>query len=115
MTWRPSSLLTTQSVSDLRPSSVPAINKAIMTVFVLRDDQTLVPLEPAEFATEDDFQLLLAKFPSLLSWEQNDAGCPDGGCCSNGKGRFPQRTAAAVDGRSTTFSLIKTAYPRRSK
>ena len=47
-----------------------------MTVFVLRDEQTLVPLEPAEFATEDDFQLLLAKFPSLLSWEQNDAGMP---------------------------------------
>jgi hypothetical protein len=47
-----------------------------MTVFVLRDEQTLVPLEPAEFATEDDFQLLLAKFPSLLSWEQNDTGMP---------------------------------------
>jgi hypothetical protein len=47
-----------------------------MTVFVLRDEQTLVPLEPTEFATEDDFQLLLAKFPSLLSWEQNDAGIP---------------------------------------
>jgi hypothetical protein len=47
-----------------------------MTVFVLRDERTLVPLEPAEFATEDDFQLLLAKFPSLLSWEQNDAGMP---------------------------------------
>ena len=47
-----------------------------MTVFVLRDEQTLVALEPAEFATEDDFQLLLAKFPSLLSWEQNDAGMP---------------------------------------
>lgn len=45
-----------------------------MTVFVLRDEQTLVPLESAEFATEDDFQLLLAKFPSLLSWEQNDTG-----------------------------------------
>jgi hypothetical protein len=47
-----------------------------MTVFVLRDEQTLVALEPAEFATEDDFQLLLAKFPSLLCWEQNDTGMP---------------------------------------
>src|SRR3954453_3373103 len=47
-----------------------------MTVFILRDDQTLVALEPVEFPTEDDFQLLLAKFPSLLSWEQNDTGMP---------------------------------------
>src|SRR5690242_4835410 len=47
-----------------------------MTVFVLRDEQTLVPPESTEFATEDDFQLLLVKFPSLLSWEQNDAEVP---------------------------------------
>jgi hypothetical protein len=47
-----------------------------MTVFVLRDEYTLVPLEASEFSTEADFQTLLARFPSLLSWEQNDAGMP---------------------------------------
>src|ERR1700730_6419751 len=43
-----------------------------MIVFVLKDAETLVALQPAEFASEDDFQQLLAKFPSLLSWDQND-------------------------------------------
>ena len=43
-----------------------------MSVFVLKDAETLVALQPAEFASEDDFQQLLAKFPSLLSWDQND-------------------------------------------
>ena len=44
-----------------------------MTVFVLKDNETLVPLEPSEFPSEDEFQKLLATFPSLLSWDQNDA------------------------------------------
>src|SRR5437868_7499535 len=43
-----------------------------MSVFILKDAETLVALQPAEFASEDDFQQLLAKFPSLLSWDQND-------------------------------------------
>src|SRR5437868_5542457 len=43
-----------------------------MSVFVLKDAETLVALQPTEFASEDDFQQLLAKFPSLLSWDQND-------------------------------------------
>ena len=43
-----------------------------MSVFVLKDAETLVALQPAEFASEDDFQQLLAKFPPLLSWDQND-------------------------------------------
>jgi hypothetical protein len=47
-----------------------------MTIFVLKDGQEPVPLEPVEFATEDEFQRLLANFPSLLSWDQNDAGLP---------------------------------------
>lgn len=36
-------------------------------VFVLKDKHTLVPMEAADFASENDFQLLLAKFPELLS------------------------------------------------
>lgn len=39
-------------------------------VFVLRDKDTLVPMEPAHFASEDDLQGLLAKFPALLSGDQ---------------------------------------------
>lgn len=46
-----------------------------MTLFVLKDNETLVPLEPSEFPSEDEFQKLLATFPSLLSWDQND-GAP---------------------------------------
>jgi hypothetical protein len=43
-----------------------------MSVFVFKDSETLVALQPAEFPREDDFQQLLAKFPSLLSGGQTD-------------------------------------------
>ena len=43
-----------------------------MTVFVLKDPQTLVAMQPADFASEDHFQALLADFPSLLSGDQGD-------------------------------------------
>jgi hypothetical protein len=36
-------------------------------VYVLADPDKLVPMNPAEFVTEDDFQRLLVKFPELLS------------------------------------------------
>jgi hypothetical protein len=45
-------------------------------VFVLKDHQTLVAMQPASFASEDDFQRLLADFPALLSGEQIDAAAP---------------------------------------
>jgi hypothetical protein len=38
-----------------------------MSVFVLTDSQTLVPMQPASFEAETDFQELLARFPELLS------------------------------------------------
>jgi hypothetical protein len=41
-----------------------------MSVFVFKDLETLVALQPAEFAPEDDSQQLLAKFPPLLSGGQ---------------------------------------------
>jgi hypothetical protein len=44
-----------------------------VSVFVLKDPETLVALQPAEFAREDDFQQLLAKFPSLLSGGQAES------------------------------------------
>jgi len=43
-----------------------------VSVFVLKDSETLVALQPAKFASEDDFQHLLAKFPALLSGGQTD-------------------------------------------
>jgi hypothetical protein len=47
-----------------------------MSVFVLRDAETLVALQPAAFVSEDDFQHLLARFPSLLSGGQTDETSP---------------------------------------
>lgn len=38
-----------------------------MGVFVLTDSRTLVPMQPASFPAETDFQELLARFPELLS------------------------------------------------
>ncbi len=45
-------------------------------VFVLRDAATLVAMQPASFASEDDFQRLLADFPALLIGDQIDAEVP---------------------------------------
>ena len=45
-------------------------------VFVLKDQETLIPMQPASFASEDDFQRLLASFPALLAGEQIDSRAP---------------------------------------
>jgi hypothetical protein len=45
-------------------------------VFVLQPDDSLIPMEPAQFATEDDFQRLLARFPALLVGDQIDQSAP---------------------------------------
>jgi hypothetical protein len=45
-------------------------------VFVLRDENTLVPMQVASFASEDDFQRLLADFPALLAGDQMDRNNP---------------------------------------
>ena len=45
-------------------------------VFVLRDPATLVPMQAASFASEDDFQRLLAAFPALLGGDQIDTDIP---------------------------------------
>lgn len=45
-------------------------------VFVLKDAKTLVEMQPASFASEDDFQRLLAAFPSLLAGQQIDNAAP---------------------------------------
>ncbi|ESX23421.1 hypothetical protein [Mesorhizobium sp. LSJC264A00] len=45
-------------------------------VFVLQADQALVPMQPAHFAAELDFQKLLSKFPSLLVGDQIDPDNP---------------------------------------
>ena len=45
-------------------------------VFVLQGTDTLVPMQPEEFATEVNFQALLSKFPSLLVGDQIDPDEP---------------------------------------
>ena len=45
-------------------------------VFVLQGDQSLVPMQPAQFASENDFQDLLARFPALLVGDQIDPENP---------------------------------------
>lgn len=45
-------------------------------VFVLTDKTSLVPMQMANFATEEDFQDLLARFPALLAGDQIDAANP---------------------------------------
>lgn len=45
-------------------------------VFVLQSDDSLVSMPPARFATEDDFQRLLSRFPALLVGDQIDPENP---------------------------------------
>jgi hypothetical protein len=45
-------------------------------VFLLQGGDSLVPMEPAAFATEDDFQRLLSRFPALLVGDQVDPESP---------------------------------------
>ena len=45
-------------------------------VFVLKDAKTLVPMQPADFDTEEQFQRLLADFPALLAAVQGDNDTP---------------------------------------
>lgn len=45
-------------------------------VFVLQNDETLIPMQPAEFAAELDFQALLTRFPALLVGDQIDPDNP---------------------------------------
>src|SRR5271167_2271925 len=45
-------------------------------VFLLQNENSLVAMEPAQFAKEDDFQRLLARFPELLVGDQIDPQIP---------------------------------------
>ena len=45
-------------------------------VFVLTGAASLVPMQAASFASENDFQDLLAKFPALLAGDQIDSANP---------------------------------------
>lgn len=45
-------------------------------VFLLQGEDSLLPMEPAHFATEDDFQRLLSRFPELLVGDQIDPWSP---------------------------------------
>src|ERR1035437_3290114 len=54
---------------EIQPRIVPMSGG----VFVLKDAKTLVEMKPATFVAEDDFQRLLADFPSLLAGSQIDS------------------------------------------
>ncbi|HLH51698.1 MAG TPA: hypothetical protein VKV96_20330 [Roseiarcus sp.] len=45
-------------------------------VFVLTDANAFVPMQAASFASEDDFQTLLAEHPALLAGDHIDADNP---------------------------------------
>ena len=45
-------------------------------VFVLNEASALVPMQPTCFASEDDFQDLLGRFPALLAGDQMNSGNP---------------------------------------
>ena len=45
-------------------------------VFVLKDETTLVSMQAASFASEDDFQRLLSSFPELLAGDQMNTEAP---------------------------------------
>jgi hypothetical protein len=45
-------------------------------VFLLQGDDSLLSMEPASFAKEDDFQRLLSRFPQLLAGDQVDPQNP---------------------------------------
>lgn len=45
-------------------------------VFLLQGEHSLVPMEPGQFAREDDFQRLLSRFPELLVGDQIDPESP---------------------------------------
>jgi hypothetical protein len=46
-------------------------------VFLLQDENTLLPMNAASFATEDDFQKLLSRFPELLVGDQVESPALD--------------------------------------
>jgi hypothetical protein len=41
-------------------------------VFLLNNDESIVPLQAAQFVSEDEFQKLLSRFPELLVGGQID-------------------------------------------
>jgi hypothetical protein len=60
----------------LRQSGIDGGDGVSSGVFVLKDQDTLVAMQTAQFASEDDFQRLLAKFPDLLAGAQIDPASP---------------------------------------
>lgn len=79
-------------------------------VFVLNDDKSLIAMQPAEFANEDDFQSLLSRFPELLVGDQIDPQILVDGYWSNVSKRYRQVRWGHPIGRSITCFWIKTAF-----
>lgn len=61
-------------VADIVYGEFPEkIKMAQAGIFVLKDNDTLVAMQPEQFSAELDFQEMLSKFPSLLAGDQIDA------------------------------------------
>jgi hypothetical protein len=86
-----------------------------VSVFVLKGAETLVALQPAEFASEDDFQHLLAKFPSLLSGGEADDVSPRRWLLLKREKSIPAEEGGGGRFLSTTFSSTKRVFRRLSR
>src|SRR4051794_37502265 len=63
-------------------------------VFVLKVFENLVAMQPANFATEDDFQRLLADFPALPPGDQIDGASPRRWLLISREKSIPRKMAA---------------------
>jgi hypothetical protein len=99
------------------PAALPAIGSpaAGAGVFVLTAESTLVPMQSAHFASEDDFQHLLARFPALLAGDQIDAEAPRRFLLVAREQGVASEEGGAGRGRSTISSSIRTASRRWSR
>ena len=78
-------------------------------VFVLNDTNTLVSLEAAHFASEDDFRVLLAKFPELLAGDQIDPSNPRRWVLVRREAAIPsEKNGGGRGGRLIIFFSIRT-------
>jgi hypothetical protein len=66
-----------------------------MGVFVLTDQHQLVPMDSAQFVTEDEFQSLLEKFPELLSGDTAERDTPERWLLLNREQSVPAEEGAA--------------------
>jgi hypothetical protein len=70
-------------------------------VFLLQGEGSLVAMEPGQFASEDDFQRLLSRFPELLVGDQVDPQSPRRWILVKRNSQFPRAKLERRFGPST--------------